>query len=125
MIINWFQSQAVKLLGGLSLALLIGGGVLWFLWQSADARADRLSDQVAALEGTVLNLELDRAIAEQAAIERAQDKSTLTTQEKELSDARTVPGDSPADRHLRRLCVLRIQQSGRDGLPSQCSRLNL
>ncbi|MEO1220283.1 MAG: hypothetical protein AAFY42_02875 [Pseudomonadota bacterium] len=122
---GFFTMHGLKLLGGGMLVSALAAGTFFLLWQSADARADLNEERFKNAQATILNMELDRTIAEKAAAERAADETKADDQRRELNDAANTPGDSPVDSRLRRLCVLKRQQSGSDGLPSECERFSL
>lgn len=125
MIRSFFAPLAIKIFSGVTLALLIAVAVLYFRAEAADAKRVLAEDRLETANDTIDELQLDLAIMETASVERAEDDQRNDDQRRELDNASNTPGDSPADSRLRRLCVLKRQQSGSAGLPPQCSRFDL
>jgi len=125
MIRDFFAPAAIKVLSGGLLASLAAGAVLFALWQIADGRADLAEVRLKNAKATITSLKLDRALAEKAAAEAVADDIRTDNQRRELNDAANTPGDSPIDRRIRRLCVLKRHQSGSDGIPPECGRFDL
>jgi hypothetical protein len=110
------------------LGILTGAGIALFIavlmWKAERARADLADMQLEQAEATITELSLDLQITQAASAERAEDEQEIDEQRRELNDATFHAGDSPVDRGLRHLCVLRRQQGSIDGLPSQCRRFD-
>lgn len=125
MLLSLFASTGMKVMGGVSTALLLACGFFYWQWDSTEHELDNTRGKLLVAEKLNAKLELDLELIQIAALERAQDELDSQTEREELEDAQNNPNDDAGDRNLRVLCVLWKQQ-GRtgDGLPAACSRFD-
>lgn len=85
-------------------------------------RSGKAAAEIEQLEDDIETLEVVVDANETAAGERLADAEDLATQEEELDDARTTPGDDANTRRLRRLCIKLRQQGGDTANHPTCCR---
>lgn len=119
---NPFGPLAMKIAGGIILALLIAAIWLWIGWDGAADARDQARLELAQAEAEIALLRKDAALKEQAAEERQADTAEVAQAEKEMVDAiKDVPDEGPDAVRVALGCE-RLRRAGRvgAGLPAIC-----
>ncbi|ODP39244.1 hypothetical protein [Sphingomonas turrisvirgatae] len=104
---------------GLGLAI-IGGLLLYIMWQGAETRAASYKAQAQAAETVITQLKKRNTVLEREALQKEADDTTINARADELKEkideaAKQVPRDAVTDPAARAVGCARLQRSGQTG----------